>query len=618
LLLSRLLPQPSPPIPASSPEQATVAFRIRIETVLLFAALLSIAFTGLREIHELRFAPPGYFGFDDNSYHLATVATWIRYGDLRMIRFSMGDPTTPFYPVLGEMASWVLIAPFRDSDVAARWTQLPFFLFSVLAVAAIARRLGLSRRSSILAAIAYAGIRHSFPVLALGAGNDHSTSFFTLAGVDGVLALARRPRPGTVVTTGCALGLLLATKYIGVLFAPVILAMLALAAWGERRRAAAGEKVPLRRLAGLVLLLAVVMGVTGGYTYLRNTVTTGNPVFPAPVRILGAEVLPGWGGTTAAERAGAPEAQIDVWPFLTHRSRLFGAYFPFTLLPAALLAPLLALWRRRWRAALVFLLPALFFLLFLYQMYDHRDSRYFLAAIALAAVAFAWLLEELGPWTFPLRVLLLLWITIQGAQGIEASVPRKTLLVVALVAAGALLEVCWRRWRGGVETAALREGLSWKLAAAALFLAAALPAGNLVATYQKEKLDDQPGPLALERLAGPNGARVAYAGMNQPYLFFGSRLQNDLEMVPRNQNLEARYYRWGSDLGNPYEATSYRPWRSSLERLGIAFVVTVRSQWEDPEHRWVSKRTDDFALAYQDPQIEIWRVLNPPPAAAAR
>ncbi|MEO6193992.1 MAG: hypothetical protein ABIS20_13355, partial [Thermoanaerobaculia bacterium] len=93
----------------------------RIDLALLIMAALAIALVGLYDMARLRWAPAGPHGFDDVSYHLSAVATWIRYGDLRMIRFSMGDPSTPFYPILGEMASWVLIAPFRDSDVMARW-----------------------------------------------------------------------------------------------------------------------------------------------------------------------------------------------------------------------------------------------------------------------------------------------------------------------------------------------------------------------------------------------------------------------------------------------------------------------------------------------------------------
>ena len=54
-------------------------------------------------------------------------------------------------------------------------------------------------------------------------------------------------------------------------------------------------------------------------------------------------------------------------------------------------------------------------------------------------------------------------------------------------------------------------------------------------------------------------------GMNQPYLFFGSRFQNAVEIVPRNRDLDARYYRLGGRLGQPYEdgdrtAAGGAPW----------------------------------------------------------
>jgi len=305
-LLSHLFPEPdveAEPLPASSPASKGA----RADTALLIMAALAVALVGLYDLWRLRWAPAGPHGFDDVSYHLSAVATWIRHGDTRMIRFSMGDPSTPFYPILGEMASWVLIAPFRNSDVAARWTQVFFALFSFVAVASIGRRLGLSRRSAALAAIGYAGIYHVFPVLSVSAGNDQSTSFFTLAGLDAGLGLARRPRPGVGVVTGIALGLLLATKYIGVLFVPPVLAVIAAAAWIDRRRREPAERPRALSLAGTALALVLAMAAGGGYTYLRNAVTTGNPIFPAPVSVFGVEILPGWGGIATPERARAPE-----------------------------------------------------------------------------------------------------------------------------------------------------------------------------------------------------------------------------------------------------------------------------------------------------------------------
>jgi 4-amino-4-deoxy-L-arabinose transferase-like glycosyltransferase len=602
-LLSRLLPRQE----AGAwlvPAQAPASRAIRIDTALLIMAALAIALVGLYDMWRILWWPAGAHGFDDVSYHLSEVATWIRHGDVRMLRFSMGDPSTPFYPILGEMASWVLIAPFRDSDVAARWTQVFFAVFAFLAVAAIARRLGLSRRSAALAAIAYGGIYHIFPVLSISAGNDQITSFFTLAGIDAALGLARRPRPGGALVAGTALGLLLATKYVGVLFVPPVLAMAAVAVWIERRRREPEARPSLGRLAGLGLLLAAALAVSGGYTYLRNFVSTGNPLFPAPLTVLGVEVFPGWEAVWNPDRTKEPEFQIDLWEFLTRRTRHFGPYFPFTLLPAALLAPLLALWRRRWPAFLTFSLALVFFLEFLYVMSDHRDIRYFLPAVALAGVAFAWLLEQIGPRTLPVRGAVLAWIAFQASRHIGQSGGAHLMGLLVVVTLGVLLERMW--WRR--QAPAFHPWMRWAAAGAAAI--AAVPLGWVVSTYQAEKFARLPGPSALERLAGPRGARVAYAGHNQPYFFFGSRFQNDLQIVPRNRRLDAQYYHWGMEVVDPYVEGAYRRWWEALREREIEYVVIVRTEWEEPERRWVSRRTEDFALAWASPQVEIWKVLR--------
>lgn len=609
-LLSRFLPVRDPGAPTDRPGTGPApSRRDRIETALLVSAAAAIAMVGLADMFRLRFAPAGPYGFDDISYHLASVATWLRHGDLRMMRFSVGDASTPFYPVLGEVSSWVLFAPFRDSDVAARWTQIPFGLFSILAVAALSRRLGLSPRLSALAAILFASLHRVIPMLALSAGNDHSTSFFTLAAVDGGLALVRRPRPGAAVATGATLGLLLATKYIGVLYAPVVLLILGLAWLLERRDPGSEARIPARAAIALAGLLAAVLAVTAGYTYLRNAVTTGNPIFPAPLTLFGADVFPGWESARITQRDTAPEFRINVLRFLTLRRDLFGPFFPFTMLPAALAAPLVALGRKRWVAALAFTLPTLFFLEFLFLMHDHRDMRYFVPAIALAAVAFAWLIDGLGPRALPIRILLLALITYQAARRLGMSDAREVLLTLALFGLGAfVVREGWEqappsRLRRAVPAAVLIVGI------------AALPLGWLVDIYQETKLTERPAAFAMDALAGPGGAKIAYVGLNQPYLYFGRRIQNDVQIVPRNWDLDAQYYRWGSPVTDPFAFTTYRRWRRILERLGIQWIVVVRTPWEDPERAWIGQRQGDFRLAWQDMETEIWKVLPRTPAA---
>ena len=343
----------------------------------------------------------------------------------------------------------------------------------------------------------------------------------------------------------------------------------------------------------------------------------GNPIFPAPVTVAGVEILPGWEHATIEHRKSAPEFFIDVPHFLTQREDLFGPFFPFTMLPAALLAPLLALARRRFVAAMILSLPVVFFLQFLFLMHDHRDMRYFLPGVALAALALAWLLAQAGPWASPLRAALLALITYQVCRRLPVSGAWEVLLALALFAAAAAAVWAWERSR---EKDGWRDGARrWGgLAAAAAVGIAALSLGPSVEKYQRVKLRDRPAPLALESLASPDGARVAYVGLNQPYLFFGRRLQNDVQIVPRNWNLEDQYYTWGGSAEAPYQAGRYKRWRSILDRLGIEYVVVARTPWADPERQWILKRTGDFQLVWEDQEAQIWRVLRGRPVPGGR
>jgi hypothetical protein len=594
-LLSRLVPLPtSPPAPLLQERGE----RNPVETALLIATAASFALLVASRLTADFFYHPGLRNYDDLYYHLTAVATWHRHGDLRMVKFSMGDSATTFYPVVSEVAAWTLLAPFRDSDVVTRWVELPFSLASLLAVAAVARHLGLSPGTSAFAALLYASIRRASPFLALAAGNDHATAFFTLAALDGALETARNPRRGTAACTGIALGLLLGTKYIGVLNAATVLGVLAVALLARWR-----SLPPLRSLAGPALLLVVAMAAAGGYTYLRNAITAGNPLFPAPLHLFG-WTLPGW----EEARLGSG-TDIDVPRFLVARPIFFGVLFPFTALPAALLAPLVALlWRgipvgKRIETAAVLVLPVVLFLQFLFLMHDHRENRYFFAGLALAAAAFAWLTERAGPRIGPvLRSVALVVVAGRALRELDLS-DGQSLLGVAVLATGA-----WFARRRGIPRIPAGR-LGW--IGAALLALAAFPLGAAIEEYQQVKLRDWPAARTLDRIAGPAGTRAAYVGWNQPYFYFGSRLQNDVTMVPRSRNLDARYYHWGGTPAIPFlERGSYRHWRGNLDRMGIDYVVVIPSRWDRPERTWILRHPRQFRLVYEDADSEIWKIVR--------
>lgn len=582
------------------------------------AAIVALIASAALSIHRERYAPPGFHGFDDNSYHLATVATWIERGDLAGVKFSHGDRSTPYYPVVGELVSWVLLAPFVDNDALARWSQLPYFLATLAAIAALGRRLRLPPRWTTLAVLLYAGLERAFPILALGAGNDHAATFFTLAALDAALLLAARPGLGAGVYLGLSLGLLLGTKFLGLLFAPLIIAvgLAALALRGPASLWSHGRV--LARAAAVAVLVAAVVG---GYTYLRNWVTAGNPLYPVPIEV-GSWGLPGTSGVTLAERRHLPPFAIDL-PWFLFKGDLFGSLGRFLWVPTALVGPGLALAfalrrpaerRRRLTEAVVLALPLAFFLIFLFQIHDHRDSRYLFPALAVASLGAARLIAEarargrVGAWLEGLCLGSTAFLAINRHYHDPAAM---VALVALTLTAYALVRRGWPAVPRFARTPAL----------AGLLLLALLPGVvHAVACYPDRKLRRAPSAArVLEREVGSEGTGVAYVGFNYPYPYWGSRLQNRVAIVPRNFLRDHRLYSWnGSAIDFSARRGRYEAWQRNLRALDIRYVVVVKAGEEDPERRWMLERPARYERFFDDGWVELWRILLPGPQSPSK
>ncbi len=575
----------------------------RVQRLVLWTAVLLVAVVFLRTVIRYRYVPPGRFSYDDTSYHLTAVATWNVHHDLRMPRFTFGDPRTSFYPFASELLAWELTTPFAGGDFAARWVELPFALLTLVGVAVVARRVG-AGEAALLGPLLYATVSEAWPTMALTAGNDHALAFAAVATVHGALLLRERPRAGTGVYAGAGLGLLVATKYLGVIYAPLVALVVVLAVvFSRRKEPAVGDdaRQARRRRFAALLAVAVAASVVGGYAYLRNAVTTGNPIFPVSLRV-GGWSLPGWADVAPEAWAKSGEPGFDPWLFPWAMVERFGRLFRFTLLPAALLAPLAALWlapaRRRLLYATLFAVPLGTYLLFVRLVEDHRGVRYLLPGLAIAAVAAAWLVSRLPPRA---RVVLSAGLAALAAAPWVVDLP-ETLLVLPFAALG----VWWlRRRRLGGELPS-----AWQLAAVvAGGLAVTTLAPGTLRRYEEQRYRYLPAAAALELLAGPGPVRVAYAGGNQPYLFAGRRLRNALFMPTEALTTAATFYRWRGPLDAPPARRPRHAWERNLARLGIEWVV-----WESigsgirPEREWMLRSPRRFSREYFDHRAEIWRV----------
>ncbi len=578
-----------------------------------------------------RNAPPGAHGYDDTSYHLSAVATWFQWHDLRSIKFPVGDGSTAFYPIGGELFSLLLLLPLDGIDFLARWSEAPFALGALVALASLARLLSLRTGAAAVAVLLYAASPRVFPSGMLGAGNDHALAFCTLASACAALLLRRGPTVGRAVFLGAALGLMIGTKYTGAMFLPPLLllagACLASGLWSsppEDRRAAVWP-VSLGFLVGVATMFGV-----GGYTYLRNAVGSGNPLFPATLSIGGHRIFQGWADDTIAGLAIRGRSGLEPLRFLWDRIDLLGPLFRWILLPGAVLAPAMAFlsWTvsrlRPTRAQgtsrveageiILLSLPAIFYLTFVRLMADHRDIRYVFGGLALTGLAVAWLLERLPPGAARfgrLTVALVVLATLVASQRTKGGLGR----VLAVGAVSAVIVMGYAFWRQVPRRKlTLARG---SLAAGAVFLAlGSVGTGRLFERYLSRKLETNPAASFLDRTASP-GTTIAFCGGNQPFLFFGRQLQNRVLYVPTylgpgerglSPPLGASFFSWKGSLEFPRHRVDRKEWRENLRLLAVAFVAVERTGDELPERDWIAIEPEGFPRVFGDSRMEVFAV----------
>lgn len=554
------------------------------------------------DARENRFLPPGAGLYDDVSYHLPAAALWSQTGDLRMLRFAYGDRSTCFYPFGGELASWILLSPFDGSDFLARWSQLPAALGILLLTWAMARRAGASGWGALVAAVATCAVPRLFPGLALSAGNDLWAALLCLAALLLIPAEGASMRLGSWLLLGTALGALALTKYVTLLWLP----WLGLAALPAVAQVLGSSD---RRRGGWWILVGGGLALcVGGFPYVRNWVSTGNPVFPQPVSLLGWKLFPGWQATSlGARRAVDAVPWFDLGAFVREPA-LLGPLWSRALIPLAVLLPLATLaWLRKvgfprseaiWRLSLA-AGPAWLLVVYATALHDHRDIRYAIAAVPLAAACAAGLASSLAP---KLRMVLGALVVAVALAVVWGARPQAhTVAVVFAVASLALTYFVWRRPVAG-----------YVLAQIAL-VGTALVASRVLPDYEGHRERFEPAALALEKLTQGRPTVVAYIGGNRPYFYFGNRLQNRVEIVPTRGDPAERHYRWGSDVvADPYEGGSGQGWYRRLGELDVEFVVVDGPGLNSLASSWLyrSRSPLEPVASGKDWSILTWRATS--------
>jgi hypothetical protein len=222
------------------------------------ATLALLILLGVRLLLQVWFYAP--FVGDVHAYHLPKVAEWVRAGGFTR---EMGlDPCVTFPSGFELVETWWVV--FLHHDVLIEMAGVEFAVLAFAAVAALARRVGLSPAAAALSGGLYL-LTPLFAMQATGCLNDAPAAAVVLSLF--ALAFAR------VHPVALLLPLALGTGIKGT----VIYALpgIALVAWLQRKEA------PLRPSSvRWAFSLAVLAAAIGGYWYFRNWLWFGNPTHP--------------------------------------------------------------------------------------------------------------------------------------------------------------------------------------------------------------------------------------------------------------------------------------------------------------------------------------------------
>jgi len=377
--------------------------------LLLLGAALLLAFAAIRAATR----PP--LSWDSLTYHNTFAATWVQSGGLARIALPPAMAGLSHLPTHFEaLVTWVML-PFH-SDFLANFANFPLLVLAAASVYGLCREFGLDVYDGALAA----GLACLSPAVLAYVATQYNDVLVMSQLTAAVLFMVRSVRGRgwpDAVAAFAACGLAVGTKYTALPAAALVGAIVVIGAVGRR---------PARWRRGLATLgLAIAIPVLlGGSTYLRNAQQTGNPIYPASVRLFGIDILRGASPMTEARTRTAyagtwrnDAAQLARSATYVHRLR----HTPLTWgpkLPGLVVLALLALFLARraafrvelWAAALCWIVPAALFYLdpsastaSARRFWQESSCRFIAPSVALMAVG-ALVAVSMLPWARARRI----------------------------------------------------------------------------------------------------------------------------------------------------------------------------------------------------------------------
>lgn len=565
--------------------------------------------------------PP--FGWDSLNYHFTFPVEWIKYANLVNPITISDDPSPTYFPMNGSLIFVWLVFPFKSAFLADAG-QLPFFILCFIAVFAIARKIGVSREYSALAASLFVLIPNFFKQLEIGYVDVMLTSFILIA-INFLLLLNENFNLKNLVICAVALGLAVGTKTISVVYGTIISVLFILILLKQKN---------LKKTLLSLIIYSLVVVLLGGFTFIRNFLLTKNFLYPVSVKIFGRTLFKGVMEMSYYKAHLVPR-DYSFEKLLFHEG--LGAQAILLIIPAIFLSIPLTLLKNKSKANIVFIylfsIPFLMYLAYRYVI-PANASRYLYSFFALGMVIAFYCLQILK-----INRRALYFLSIICILSSLPELARRAQVPYSLVSSSLIFVAAFINFKKIDVSRKTRIVIFCFFALIFIFglgVVEKIYLENEFPGYLKPKLAKSPfWPDAANAWLWLNShtdsSRIAYVGRPVPFPLYGRRLKNEVYYVSVNKGKPYLYaypnghyqrkkeyitlHRNLEEPGNYRENADYSVWLSNLlkQDTDYLFVYSLH-QTQDIEFpledKWALANPLKFAPVFTNETVHIYKIVK--------
>jgi hypothetical protein len=598
--------------------------RIKLSKLEVFCIAVIISFSVVKIFVNL-VNPP--FGWDSLNYHFTFAVEWLKHGNLSVPPTVFDDPGPSYYPINGSLFYLWLMLPFKNVFLADLG-QMPFFILSAFSVFAIAGKIGLEKKHAFYATVLFILVPNFFKQLQI-AYVDVMVAAFLLTAINYLLALSKDFSLKNTLFFSASLGLAIGTKTTALPFAFLLFIPFLVLSFTRKE---------IKNSPFLFFTVGLLILATGGYSYLRNLIMTGNPLYPLNFNILNLQIFKGV-IDNQIYRTGIRPGDYSIAKILF--SEGLGAQTVLFFLPALLMGLVVFIIKNKERAGFLLYyfmsLPILFFLIYRFLM-PIPNLRYIYAIFGITSVIAFYLLATMR--LAKNAIIAFFTVCVLASMG---ELAKKTELISSLILTVSLFFIICilLKYIPRIKLKKINFYFFVVFLVVFIFSLQFLERDYIKNEFSRYvKMTKYSGfwPEATKAWLWLNenttSANIAYAGRPVPFPLYGSGFKNNVYYVSVNKTDPARLhdfkgskYIWGFRQDNGkfdnYEASYnyrgnavYDDWLINLEKrntdyLFVYSLLKIKNINQFPlENDWAEKHPDRFKLSFSNDTIKIYKLIK--------